>query len=100
MTENLEPGEDPATVAIRKMMQPEPGAPARAPTQGHIETLYVLALTSLAFWIEQGVPIEGVCNRIDNIANILPLDYPKQVLSNLEAVKAFIVKNAPDHLKG
>jgi hypothetical protein len=109
MTENLEPDPtDPAEAAARatrKMMQDagleSVGEVALIPeaVRASIATSYVLALTSLTFWIEQGVPIETVCRRIDNIAHGLPMARSARALDMLNAIKSHLRDNAPDHLK-
>jgi hypothetical protein len=71
MAEYLEPADDAAARATRKMMQRIKQPPAGglvidpAGLQATIATLYIMSLTSLSFWIEQGVPVESVCRRLD-----------------------------------
>jgi hypothetical protein len=104
MAENLEP-EDAAARATRKMMQgikPElAGGLAIDPAglQATIATLYIMVLSSLTFWIEQGLPVESVCRRLDRISEIFPAAQTGAGLENLADIREYLRSNAA-HLKG
>ncbi|GEP57339.1 hypothetical protein [Reyranella soli] len=106
MTENLElAADDAAARATRKMMQGTKRHPADglaidpAGLQATIATLYIMTLSSLSFWIEQGLPVESVCKRLDTISQIFPPAQTGVGLENLAGIREYLRSNA-DQLKG
>jgi hypothetical protein len=105
MTENLEPADDAATRATKRMMEAA-GLQVREglaldpeATAAMLAAHNIMLLTLFSFLIEGGLKMDEIPHRLQQIANSLPSGHSARVQKHLDKMTAWLRRNAPDHLK-
>jgi hypothetical protein len=105
MTENLEPAEDAAARATKKMMQGAGLQSAEELTidpaglQAIIGALFITNLALATFMIEAGLKLDSIAPRMEMIANSIPWGRSARIATELDTVAQWLRNNAPAHLK-
>jgi hypothetical protein len=104
MTENLEPIDDAATRATKRMMeaaglQSREGLLEPEATGAMLAAHNIMLLTLFSFLIEGGLRMDEIPHRLQQIASSLPSGHSARVQKHLDNMTAWLRRNVPDHLK-